>query len=108
MLRAENNQLLLAATNLEIAITEYIGAKVQQEGAITIPARLLSDYIANLPKGTVTLDLDKHKLHITTDNYRSTVNGVAADEFPELPKIDDPIVLKIASADIKKLSLRPS
>jgi len=102
LLRAENNQLLLAATNLEIAITEYIGAKVQQEGAITIPARLLSDYIANLPKGTVTLDLDKHKLHITTDNYRSTVNAVAADEFPELPKIDDPIVLKIAAADIKK------
>ena len=102
LLRAENNQLLLAATNLEIAITEYIGAKVQQEGSITIPARLLSDYIANLPKGTVTLDLDKHKLHIATDNYRSTVNGMPADEFPARPTIDDPIVLKIDAGDIIK------
>lgn len=102
LLRAEHNQLLLAATNLEIAITEYIGAKIHTEGAITIPARLLGEYVANLPKGTITLELDKHKLHITTDNYRSTVNGMPADEFPELPKIEDPITFTIQADDIKK------
>lgn len=101
LLRAENNRLLLAATNLEIAITEYIGAKVIRDGVITIPARLLGDYISNLPKGTITLELEKHKLHITTDNYQSTMNGIAADEFPALPDIHDPQTLHIPTKDIK-------
>ncbi len=102
LLRAENNRLLLAATNLEIAITEYIGAKVQTEGAITIPARLLSDYITNLPKGTIALELEKHKLHISTDNYQSTINGVSADEFPALPEIKESHTLRLATRDIKQ------
>ena len=102
LLRADNNRLLLAATNLEIAITQYIGAKIHNDGAITIPARLLSDYIANLPKGTITLELEKNKLHITTDNYRSTMNGVSADEFPELPQITEPQTMKIASNVLKE------
>ncbi|MFZ2494386.1 MAG: DNA polymerase III subunit beta [Candidatus Saccharimonadales bacterium] len=102
LLKAENNQLILAATNLEIAITEHIGAKLQSEGSITVPARLITDYVANLPKGTVSLELDKNKLHITTDNYRSTVNGMPADEFPELPQIENPIQFKLDAQSVKK------
>ena len=50
LLRTENNRLLIAATNLEIATTQYIGAKIIKPGAITIPARLISEFISNLPK----------------------------------------------------------
>lgn len=102
LLRTDNNRLLLAATNLEIAITEYIGAKIQSDGAITIPARLITDYINNLPKGTVSLELDGAKLHINTDSYRSTINGVVADEFPELPEITEPQRYTIPSQVLKK------
>lgn len=87
LMRTENNRLLLAATNLEVAITEYIGAKVVSEGAITIPARLLSEFIANLPKGNVDLKVEGSKLHISSDKYVSTINGMSADEFPALPEI---------------------
>jgi len=45
LFRTDKNRLLVAATNLEIAITEYIGAKVIKPGAITIPARLMSEFI---------------------------------------------------------------
>mgnify|MGYP003351323920 CR=1 FL=1 len=82
LLKTDNNRLLLAATNLEIAITEYIGAKVSSDGSITIPARLLVDYVSNLPKGNVSLELDGTKLHINAESYQSTINGVVADEFP--------------------------
>ena len=73
LFRADNNQLTLAATNLEIAITEHINAKVVRPGVITIPARLVSDYVANLPKSTVTLSPEGTKLHIEAHNYRSSL-----------------------------------
>lgn len=101
LLRTENNRLLLAATNLEVAITEHIGAKVVSEGAITIPARLLSEFISNLPKGNVDLKVDGTKLHITAEKYVSTINGMPADEFPALPEIDDAHSLVIATNLLK-------
>lgn len=101
LIRTEKNRLLLAATNLEVAITEYIGAKVASEGAITIPARLLSEFIANLPKGNVELSVDGSKLHIAADKYVSTINGMPADEFPALPVIDNAKTLKLATGLLK-------
>lgn len=101
LLRTESNRLLLAATNLEVAITEYIGARVTSEGAITIPARLLSEFIANLPKGNVDLKVDGTKLHITSDKYVSTINGMAADEFPALPQIESAHTLTIGTNLLK-------
>ena len=101
LLRTESNRLLLAATNLEVAITEYIGAKVTSEGAITIPARLLSEFITNLPKGNIDLKVDGTKLHISSDKYVSTINGMAADEFPALPEIKSAHTLTIATNLLK-------
>jgi DNA polymerase-3 subunit beta len=101
LLRTENNRLLLAATNLEVAITEHIGAKVISEGAITIPARLLSEFISNLPKGNVDLKAEGSKLHISSDKYVSTINGMAADEFPALPEIESAVSLTLATNLLK-------
>jgi DNA polymerase-3 subunit beta len=101
LLRTESNRLLLAATNLEVAITEYIGAKVSSEGAITIPARLLSEFIANLPKGNVELKVDGSKLHISADKYVSTINGMPADEFPALPEIESAHTLTLSTNLLK-------
>ena len=87
LLKTVNNRLSVAATNLDIAITQYIGAKVSTEGSITIPARLLQDFVNSLPSGTIDLDLEDHKLHISTNQYQSTINGVAADDYPVMPAI---------------------
>jgi DNA polymerase III subunit beta len=87
LFRTDNNRLLLAATNLEIAITQYIGSKIESEGAITVPARLTSEFISNLPKGNVTLEADGTKLKIHSSTYQSTINGMLPDEFPALPEI---------------------
>lgn len=102
LVRTENNRLLLAATNLEIAVTEYIGAKIQSEGSITLPARLLTEYISNLPKSNISLSLDGSKLHISTDNYKSVINGINADEFPALPEIGSPLEIRLPSSLVKK------
>jgi DNA polymerase III subunit beta len=96
LLRTDGNRLLIAATNLEIAATQYIGAKVAKPGAITIPARLVSEFVSNLPKGNVELTVKADHLHISAGGYKSTINGIVADEFPELPTIDEKASIRYA------------
>src|SRR5205085_9285104 len=89
LIKTVNNRLSSAATNLDIAITHYIGAKVAEEGAITVPARLMQDYVSSLPAGVIDLQLDDYKLNIATDQYESVINGVSAEEFPVMPGITE-------------------
>jgi len=89
LLKTSNNRLSLSATNLDIAITQYIGAKVSTEGSITVPARLMQDFIASLPNEVINLELEESKLHISTKQYQSTINGLVADDFPVMPAITD-------------------
>lgn len=104
LLRTDGNRLLIAATNLEIASTHYIGAKIAAPGAITIPARLVADFVSSLPKGTVDLKVTDNHLTIASGNFRSVINGLVADEFPELPTIDETssIQYSIQTADFKQ------
>lgn len=88
LLRTESNRLIIAATNLEIASIQRIGAKVISQGSVTIPAKILSEFISNLPNDTITLELKNLTLHISTGGHKSTINGMADDEFPEIPTID--------------------
>ena len=89
LLRVDGSRLLIAATNLEIASTQYIGAKVTTPGAITIPAKLITEFVGNLPKGVVELKVTNNSLRISSASYTSLINGVIADDFPELPTINE-------------------
>jgi DNA polymerase-3 subunit beta len=89
LLRTDGNRLLIAATNLEIATTQYIGAKIIKPGAITVPARLISEFVSSLPKGTIELKIVGENINITCGKYHSIINGVIADDFPELPTINE-------------------
>ncbi len=96
LLRTDGHRLMVAATNLEIASSQLIGAKIVNKGAITVPARLITEFVANLPKTTVTLKVTDNKLHITADGYNSTINGTIADDFPELPTINEKTAVSYA------------
>ncbi len=102
LLRTENNRLTVSATNLEIAITENIGAKITQDGAITVPAKLFQEFIASLPSGPIDISVDEHKCSVKSGNYSSVINGILADEFPVVPKIDKGTVVKLSAKDFKK------
>lgn len=102
LLKTVNNRLSIAATNLDIAITHYIGAKVTQEGTITVPARLTSEFIGSLPSGTIELDLEEQKLHVSADQYQSTINGVSAEDYPVMPAITDGVKWSLPANKLKK------
>ncbi|HET8992128.1 MAG TPA: DNA polymerase III subunit beta, partial [Candidatus Saccharimonadales bacterium] len=89
LIKTSNNRLSLSATNLDIAITHFIGAKVSEEGSITVPARLMQEFVSSLPEEIINLELDGNKLNVSTDKYNSVVNGVMADDFPVMPAIKE-------------------
>lgn len=89
LIKTVGNRLSIAATNLDIAINHYIGSKVSEEGSITVPARLMQDFVASLPSGVIDLKLEDYKLHISTDQYQSVINGVSADDYPVMPAITE-------------------
>ena len=87
LLKAENNQLKLSATNLETGMNLWVNAKVSQPGAVTIPARVLGELVASLPPEAVTLTSQGDKLTVSGGKYNASVNGIAAEEFPAVPSL---------------------
>lgn len=102
LIKTSNSRLSLSATNLDIAITHYIGAKVSEEGSITVPARLMQDFVSSLPAGVINLELEETKLRVTTDQYKSVVNGIVADDFPVMPAISSGTKWNVDAALFKK------
>ena len=102
VLKTIGTRLTIAATNLDIAITHYIGSKVSQEGSITVPAKLMQDFVSSLPSGVIELQLDDYKLNIKTDQYQSVINGISAEEFPVMPDITEGKKWTIDSKVFKK------
>ncbi len=90
LLSARDGELQLAATNLELAVAHKVPAAIEREGAITLPARLLSDYVALLDHGQkVSLDLNErtHKVHLACGRYEANIAGIDAEDFPPIPKV---------------------
>lgn len=101
LLKTVGNRLSIAATNLDIAITHYIGSKVAEEGAITVPARLMQDFVSSLPGGVIDLQLDDYKLHISTEKYQSVINGVTAEDYPVMPAMNEGKTWRVAAKTLK-------
>lgn len=85
LLSAKGTKLHLSATNLEISLSTSIGAKVEEEGEITIPARVLTDLITNLSKGPLTLSANKEQLEISSIHFSGNILGLNSSEFPKVP-----------------------
>jgi len=92
LLATDEGRLKLAATNLELAIVAWIGAKVEEEGAITIPARLLGEFVGSLPNERIDMDLNvrTHTLHLTCLRSDAHIKGIDATEFPPIPTVGGP------------------
>ena len=102
LLQTVDNRLSISATNLDIAITHRIGSKIEKTGSITVPARLMQDFVSSLPEGVLKLELTDNKLQITTDQYQSNINGIAADDFPVMPAITAGSTWKAGAAELKR------
>jgi DNA polymerase-3 subunit beta len=105
LLETDNGRLKLSATNLEIVVTCWIGAKVEEDGAITVPARTLNDLVSQLPQERVELMLNERTqtLHITCARTEANIKGIDAQEFPLVPKPDQKSRIRVETAVFKQM-----
>lgn len=99
---ATDGRLKLAATNLETSIVTWIPATVEETGATTVPARLLSEFIGNLSPTSISATLTAQTLELTTPSGKSKFNGMPVEEFPSLPEVSQNLVLEVDPAVFAK------
>lgn len=101
LVKTDDGRLRLSATNLELGITCWIGARVEGEGAITVPARTFTDLISNLPndKVLITLDNSTQTLNVRCGTSETNIKGIDAEEFPPIPEpnLDEGIPLNVTN-----------
>jgi DNA polymerase-3 subunit beta len=104
LLSAEQSRLKLSATNLEMAITCWVGAKVKQKGDITVPARLLSDFVNSLPNDLIEINLPANSriLELKSGHFQAHIHGIDAADFPPIPQINDGITTTIEAASLRE------
>jgi DNA polymerase-3 subunit beta len=102
LISTDESQLKLAATNLEIAISCWIGAKIENEGSITIPARVLTEFVSSLPSDVINLNLKHHTLELKCGRYEARINGLDAADFPPIPQVGDGFSTKVKAEDLKQ------
>ncbi|MCD6303193.1 MAG: DNA polymerase III subunit beta [Anaerolineae bacterium] len=100
---AEESRLKLVATNLEMATTCWVGANVEEEGGITVPARLLTEFVNSLPDEMVRIEMPPggRIVQFACGRYQAHVNGIDAEDFPPIPEVAGGI-----SAEVDAESLR--
>ncbi len=97
LLATDQGRLKLVATNLEIAIVTWVGAKIEEEGAITVPSRVLGEFVNSLPNDQVDLKLAPatKSLEIKCARFEARISGMDAEDFPPIPEIDEGTVARI-------------
>ena len=95
LIRVDDNKVTLTTTNLDMAVVSYLPASQSKNGVITVPARLMAEFVGNLPRGEVVeIGANNDKVTIKAGGYTSTINGASAEDFPELPEIDEAKAVK--------------
>ncbi len=105
LISAEDGRLKLSATDRELGITCWIGAKIQEPGATTVPARTLSDLVTTFPSETIDMELAvrTQTLHLKAGRSNAEIKGIDAQEFPPMPEPDKATGVELAAADFKEM-----
>lgn len=104
--KTEQGRLKVLATNLEIGISYWLGAKIEEEGEIALPARLLTEFINNIESEKVTLQTKDQVLTINTEKYKTKIIGFPAHDFPIIPQTKTEPLVSLSGEDLTGMFLR--
>jgi DNA polymerase-3 subunit beta len=103
LLKAERSCLKLAATDLELSIVHWVSARVERDGAVTVPARRFTDLVNSLSPNPVSLTLDAETLSLSLECalLKAKFQGIPAEEFPIVPEPSEPDGITVAASDLR-------
>lgn len=104
LLATDEGRLKLAATNLEMAITVWVGAHVEDEGTITLPARVLTEWVNLLDREQqveLVLNPRNRRVHLRCGRYESNISGIDSEDFPPIPSVEQGASVTLDAALLK-------
>ncbi len=102
LIKTDKGQLVLMATNLEIAIKITISAKIEGEGSVTVPPRILSGFLNNINDEVVNVELIDNKFYIKSENHSIQIKTLSAKDFPIIPDAPELYYFRIKTENIIK------
>lgn len=105
LIASDEGRLRLSATNLELGISAWVGAKIEEDGATTVPARTFVDLINTLPSDQVDMELSvrTQTLNVRSGSFNNDIKCIDAQEFPPLPPPDLEGGLSLAVDDLREM-----
>ena len=100
LLATDQGRLKLSATNLETGINLWLGAKIERQGAISIPAKILTEYVSSLPAEKIDLEIKENLLYLTCGSYKASFIGLPAGEFPNVPSLKGKPEVSLLTKDL--------
>ena len=97
LLKTEKNFLNLSSTNLEIGIKWWGLAKIEKEGSLVVPTKILSDFLSFLEEGPINLEIKDQILNIETEKYSTKIKGFSPEEFPIIPEVSPVETISISN-----------
>ena len=104
LVATDKDRLKLTATNLEITLSCWVQASIEEEGAITIPARLLADFVNSLPNDRISLSLAprSRQVKLACARNEATIGGLDADDFPPAPVVKDGVSVSLKPKELRQ------
>lgn len=103
LLKIMDKAVKLTTTNLEIAVTATLRGKVDEDGEFTVPSKLFAEYVSLLPNDRVDVALIDDNLAIESSTTKTKIKGIAAAEFPLIPKVERDNAYRVPVADFRRV-----
>lgn len=109
---AEKGKIRFSATDLEVGITTQTIGKVEEEGSLTLPAKLISDFVLNNKDESIEITTNGTIAELKSNRFEATIHGIAAEEFPSVPEAPKEYFTSFKKADLidalKKVAIAPA
>ncbi|OGZ60982.1 MAG: DNA polymerase III subunit beta [Candidatus Spechtbacteria bacterium RIFCSPLOWO2_01_FULL_43_12] len=102
LIRTQKDILNLVSTDLELAVSVSVPAKIEREGNIVVPPKIISSFLNNIPEGNTHIEVKDNNLFIEQGNYKTSIKGEGDREFPLLPKMNKGKHFSIPSSELIK------
>lgn len=102
LLKTDEGRIKISSTNLELAVNTWVGGRVEEEGDITVPARLVNDYVNNVPTDQLTISSKDQTLFLTSKKANSHIKGISSEEFPLIPQITEKVFTKTKTEELAR------
>ncbi len=89
LIETQKNYIKLCSTDLEMGISCWITGKVEKEGSVCVPVKILSSYVNNLPNKKIEINAKENKLNLECESYKTSISGFGSGDFPIIPQVKE-------------------